>query len=575
MKTFGSLTYRSTNSVTGGYWDLKAQPDVAMRLKRFFPRTRFAPRGAMTLDDTLEVARDLEWIMLRWPLEISAEDREHLVKRADADRDREETVLKILDGRFATKSAREPLRTPRPEQLQAADLGLTSGGTICTDELGGGKTMTSLMLLRAADSLPALCVVQNNVVEQWAEEIRAVWPELHVAILKKGAPYPLAKNGRSPDIIITNYAKLRGWGDHLAGEIQTVIFDEVQELRRAESAKYSAAWQIASKARYRFGLSNTPVHNYGDELWYEFQVINEGKLGSFAEFTKEWCKSTGGAGNRYIVQDPRALGTWLRDNGLMIGRSLEEMGIAPRKPAVPIPVPIDTDEDEFERMSADVIDLAQLLVSRDAPTKAVWRASGDFDRQLRQATGLAKAGAVANFVRMIVESQGPVLLFGWHRAVYDRWCEQLAEFNPLLITGSESAQQKHRNKMAFINGESKVLIISLWSGGGMDGLQHASSRVVFGELDWSPAIHKQAIGRLHRPGQKHEVQAYYLHSTVGSDPRMMGIHSVKRQQNDLVVNPDQDLFTPAADPAPRIRQLAGDFLRSRQADSSRAVVDAV
>lgn len=38
------------------------------------------------------------------------------------------------------------------------------------------------------------------------------------------------------------------------------------------------------------------------------------------------------------------------------------------------------------------------------------------------------------------------------------------------------------------------------------------------ELDWSPAVHKQLIGRLHCPGQHHPVTAYFAHSPDGADP---------------------------------------------------------
>lgn len=560
MKVFGSVEFVSKYD----YWHVKAQPDVAIRVKQVFTRSVFAPRGEIHLNNTTDAARDLEWVLSRWPMEISPQDQAFLSARADEDREREQTVLEILAGSHAVACTREPSREPRPAQLQAADLGLTVGGTTCTDELGGGKTMTSLLLLRAADSLPALVATQSNTPLQWVEEIREIWPDLNVHVLKSTKPYELAENGRNPDIIISNYAKLRGWGDHLAGKIKTTIYDEVQELRRPGSAKYSAAQQISAQATYNFGISNTPIHNYGDELFHEFEVINPGALGTWGEFIKEWCSGTTATG-RHIVADPKALGTWLRDKGLLISRSLEEMGLAPPHKPVPIPYMIETDHEEFDRMTADVVDLARLLVSRTAPKKEIWRAAGQYDHQMRQATGLAKAATAAQFVRMIVESHGPVVLFGWHRAVYARWLDLLSDFNPLMITGSESPKQKHENKMSFIRGESKVLIVSLGSGGGMDGLQGVCDRVVFGELDWSPSIHKQAIGRLHRPGQEKQVFAYFLHTAVGSDPRMMDVLDVKRQQNDQVVSPDEALFKPATDSGSRIRELAEEFLASRAA----------
>jgi hypothetical protein len=44
---------------------------------------------------------------------------------------------------------------------------------------------------------------------------------------------------------------------------------------------------------------------------------------------------------------------------------------------------------------------------------------GDFDWKMRQATGIAKAPYVAEFVKLLLESEQKVVLFGWHRDVYD------------------------------------------------------------------------------------------------------------------------------------------------------------
>jgi SNF2 family DNA or RNA helicase len=183
---------------------------------------------------------------------------------------------------------------------------------------------------------------------------------------------------------------------------------------------------------------------------------------------------------------------------------------------------------------------------------------------LRQATGLAKAAYVASFVRMLVESGEKVVLFGWHRAVYDVWMKELADLQPVLFTGSESAKQKEAAKQAFITGESQVLIISLRSGAGLDGLQYVSSTVVFGELDWAWGVHEQGETRVFRDGQGKPVFVYYLVSEEGSDPVVSDIIGVKRAQLDPVLDPNAALIEKLqSDSSAGIRKLAETYLAKR------------
>ena len=196
------------------------------------------------------------------------------------------------------------------------------------------------------------------------------------------------------------------------------------------------------------------------------------------------------------------------------------------------------------------------------------QASGEFDMKMRQATGIAKAPFVADFVRFLVEENDtPVVLYGWHRDVYEVWLEKLKgdgvhikNLNPVMYTGSESPQQKEWAKQEFLSGRSKVMIISLRAGQGMDGLQEKCHVCVFGELDWSPGVHEQCEGRLHRDGQDDVVTSYYLLADEGSDPVVSDILGVKKQQIGGIIDPNQDLVTKLQVDPEHIKKMAEKYL---------------
>ena len=80
-------------------------------------------------------------------------------------------------------------------------------------------------------------------------------------------------------------------------------------------------------------------------------------------------------------------------------------------------------------------------------------------------------------------------------------------------------------------GRSRVLIMSLRSGAGIDGRQDVVSTLVFGELDWSPGPHKQAIRRARRPGQPKRCRAYF----GTTDPRIGSgdARNIGRQKHEV------------------------------------------
>lgn len=568
----------------GAQWAIDAAPHVLIKVKRVFPRANQERSGWVILADTPEVARDIEWLRERYDLEAGPEILERLKASADRHRATEQAVSEILSGQRRLDDRYrdvDPGREHRDYQYQAADLALATGRLLLVDELGLGKSMSALLVLREPEALPALVVCLTHLPAQWAGEVRETFPDLRVHVVKTLEPYdPAARRGargEDPDVLIVPWSKLRGWGNHLAGRVRTVIFDEAQELRKDGTQKYTAAAQVADGADYRVGLTATPVYNYAGEIHTIFEVLEPGALGTRREFTREWQGKTVQTigGEHVAVGDPGALGTYLRAEGLMLRRTRKDVG-RELPDVVRITHSIDSDRDLYHRLEEETLDLAELIAGvtpdraenvaslAEARNRRAWQARGELDWKLRQATGIAKAPYVASFVELLLESEEQVVLYGWHRAVYEIWMPRLVVHRPMLYTGTESPNQKQRARDAFVDGECRVLIMSLRAGAGLDGLQAASHLPVFGELDWSPGMHEQCIGRLQRDGQDETVVAYFLVSENGTDPLMAEVLNLKRQQSEPILDPDRPLQYATVDHGDRIRVLAQDVLERRR-----------
>lgn len=540
---------------------ITCEPHVSLKIKKFFAKVRKGQIGTLTLSATDENSRDLEWFLERFPMEIKGKDV--LEKRArDFDKVATDT-WHILSGHYAPPEFTEMALPPRDYQKVAAQLALTVRGHLLADELGLGKTVSGLTMLSDPRTLPALVVCPTHLPNQWEDEVHRFLPHLTTHITKKGTPYKIG----DPDIIITNYHKLAGWADHLAPYINSVIYDEVQELRRdggsqGMSNKYSAALALGSQTNFRLGLSATPIYNYGAEFYAVFQCLAPGKLGSKPEFLREWCSNFYDE-RKAKITDPKAFGAYLRESGMMLLRTKSDVG-RELPPLSKVIQEVESNTGHLDDIKDSATELASFIVnSGGAKGFDVMRASQELSNKLRQATGIAKAPYVADFTNMIIESTGDkVVLFGWHREVYNIWAKRLGIHFPAWYTGSESVSKKRKELNRFINDPNcKVLMMSLRSGSGVDGLQHVCSRVVIGELDWSPGAIEQCIGRVYRDGQLLPVFAYYPIATDGCDPVMVDVLGIKRAQLEGVKNPDGKIITASQIDPNHVKRLAESYLR--------------
>ncbi len=522
-RTYGTLSYHAKRKC----WIVKADPNVTELCKRLFPGSESGRRGEAHFTDHRRIVGDLNWLMLRYPLTVKERDmerwqealyraREYVVKR--------ETALHA------------PMRvSPMPHVFQGKLTGFQEEGLafllrtdrcLLADEMGLGKTVQALAMLSQTNGYPVLVIAPAHLMRNWESEIARFLRKpdgsaVTVHVVKGLKPYQLPP----ADIYLMHYLLLRGWKDALPQfGFETVIFDEIQELRHSGTEKYSAASLLAEDAHRLVGLSGTPIYNRGAEIWNVVNILDFHFLGDYDSFTREWCY---GYGNQ-IVAKPELLGEHLRNEGIMFRRTKQEV-LADLPPKRRLVMTIDSDDAVYKKMMQPVTEKLHLLkhgLELTGSQRALMEM--EVEQGERQATGIAKAPYVAQFVRALLDNGEKVLLFAHHHQVMDLYKKELHGFSPAFITGRETTAQKERSIERFMGGRTDLCCISLRAAAGLN-LQRATC-VVFGELDWSPAVHSQAEDRAHRMGQQDSILCYYLVSQGGSDQDMQDALGLKVSQ---------------------------------------------
>ena len=533
---YGTLSYNRKSKC----WTIKAEPCVTELAKRLFPGCDGRGRGVARFTAHRRTVGDLNWLMLRYPLEIRESDRERWA--AALDEAREYAVSR-------ERAQRMPQTAVPPDgsfagqlldfQQQGLAFLLNTRRCLLADDMGLGKTVQALAFLATTAAYPAIIVAPPHLIRNWQSEIaRFINPDgrLRVHVIKGLKPYPLP----DADIYIIHYLLLRGWKDVLPEcGFKTAIFDEIQELRRNGTGKYSAASLLSQACDNCIGLSGTPIYNNGGEIWNVVNILDFHFLGDWESFSREWCYGY----NSAVVAKPELLGQYLRREGLMLRRLKDDVltELAPKRRLVQ---EIDWNDGVYREMMLPVVKQLSLLRATSDPAQRAIIEDAICQRQ-RQATGVAKAPFVAAFVRALVEGGERVLLMAHHHAVMDIYAAELKSLRPQFITGRETDAQKERAADMFMQGKTDLLCISLRSASGLN-LQRASC-VVFGELDWSPAVHSQAEDRAHRIGQKDSLLCYYLVSPRGSDRDMQDALGLKVSQfvslmGDEAPEPEEQLM---------------------------------
>nr|AIF20950.1 SNF2-related protein (SMARCAL1, HARP) [uncultured marine thaumarchaeote KM3_97_A02] len=549
MKTFGTLEYAIDKYSGSWTWKIVGVRAVMM-ISKLIPELWYGDGpDEVIIPDNEKNVKQIKLILERYPLEIlskSVWQRKIITKIVKKPSN---TKIEKLSKAIAGKQFRGKL-------LNFQKMGLdfllkSSGNALLADDMGLGKTVQTLAYIASEkQSLPVLVVAPLVTLTNWQREIERFMKKKskNGRITENGVPTITSiRSGKQKelagyDFYLINYELLYKRQIDLSKlKTRTLVCDEVQHLRSKTTQKYSAVKKLAGmkSVKYRVGLSGTPIYNHGSEIWPIVDILKPGLLGNFKEFCEYFCYQDE-RGKAIVVPSKRDSLRHVLQRDVMLRRKKSDV-LKELKDKVRYKETIDADETYYKK---ELNKIWNKLEEEQQSAETEFSKFASYQRAIqseRQAAGVAKLPHVIDFVKNIMEIEESVVVFCHHKYIHKLLHESLQEFNPASIIGGQRDKVRQENIDCFQNGDTKLLIAGLRAGNLGINLTRAKY-VIFAELDWSPAIHRQAEDRLHRIGQMNTVFAYYLIGKSTLDEHVANILVDKSYEIDAIMDESSDSY---------------------------------
>ena len=550
LENFGTLEY--VQDKYSKLWCWKITGDLAIdKISTLSSKAWYGENeNEVIIEDSTESIKQLKLMMDRFPLEILSKTiwQRKIVKTYAP----KPTLPPIKHKLKRAKSGEQFRGKLMNFQKEGLDFLLkSSGNALLADEMGLGKTVQTLSYVSTEkQTFPVLVVAPLVTLKNWEREIEKFLKKKsrNGRIIESESPsVTLIRTGKSKelpksDIYVINYELLLKRSDDIEQVgIRTIVCDEVHNLRSKTTQKYKAVKKLAalSTVRYRIGLSGTPIYNRGSEIWPIIDILKPGLLGSFKEFCEYFCY-VNDKGKAIVLENKRASLRNELQKHVMLRRKKSDV-LKELKDKVRYKEVIASDTEYYLE---ELDKIWKKLESEQKEAQTEFSKSASYHRAIqseRQIAGVAKLPHVINFVKNIMEIEESVVVFCHHKVIHKLLHESLQEFSPVSIIGGQSDDTRQDQIDKFQKGESKLMIAGIRAGNVGINLTRAKY-VIFAELDWSPAIHRQAEDRLHRIGQKNTVFAYYLIGNGTLDDHVASILVDKSYEIDAIMDETVDTY---------------------------------
>uniref|UniRef100_A0A8C2HG78 Zinc finger, RAN-binding domain containing 3 n=1 Tax=Cyprinus carpio TaxID=7962 RepID=A0A8C2HG78_CYPCA len=421
-----------------------------------------------------------------------------------------------LHGKDALQLLPQKLREKlMPFQREGILFALSMDGRcMIGDEMGLGKTIQAISVAYIfKQEWPLLIVVPSSLKYPWIEELEKWIPELDPRDINLVESKTDTMSIGTSKVTILGYGLLTTDARPLLEALNkqrfgVILVDESHYLKSRNAARSKILVPIIQNAKRAILLTGTPALGRPEELFMQIDALYPRRFGTWSDYAKKYC-------NAHYKRQWDCRGASHLDelhqrlSEIMI-RRLKNQVLTQLPPKIRQRIPFDLPKDAAKEASAS-FERWEKLMSSESENQFVEVMS--LITHMYKQTAVAKAGAVKDYIKMMLETeQLKFLVFAHHLSMLQACTEAVIEVKAsyIRIDGSVPSAERIQLVHRFQNDpDTRVAILSIQAAG--QGLTFtAASHVVFAELYWNPGQVKQAEDRAHRIGQTTTVHIHYL-----------------------------------------------------------------
>lgn len=450
---------------------------------------------------------------------------------------------------------------PFAHQLEGLHFGLSKDKWFLGDEQGLGKTKQAIDIAvnlknkRGYKHCLIVCGV-NSLKWNWQREVMIHSDEAAHILGQRTNKRGIVKIGSTKDkiadvlninelpyFIITNIESFRD-GDFADvikfacndGQISMCVADEFHKMKGPTATQTKGF--LTCLPEYRLAMTGTPIMNTPLDLYTMLKWLGYERH-TFYSFKNHYCVMGGFGGYEIIGYKNMEQLTEIIQS-IMLRRLKKDVLDLPEKIYVDEIVEMLPKQNQlYQDVRADIITNVDKIMLSPSPLASFTR--------LRQCTGYtgilsssiqesAKLDRMEELIENAVSNGDKVIVFSNWTQVTDAVMPRLSQYNPAILTGNVSDEDREVQKRMFMEDDSCKVIVGTIGAMGTGHTLTAAHTIIFLDEPWNKALFDQAVDRAHRIGTTSNVTIYSIMCKDTIDIKIHDLIYKKGALSDAIID---------------------------------------